>query len=169
LFRDFQEDGPHYLGSDGFAGCFGILIWNNKGAIVEHYVAAPTELELARRGLKELWGVHGDTLAGARAFVYAEVKFPEVDMFEDEWMKDEYVKLVKDITGIDAEVKAYVQQDPLLYDENYDLIEGWKAIELPAGFVLRNAGGGSAPTELWVVNPRWQTPHKTWIDDSPVV
>ncbi|KAK7984386.1 hypothetical protein PG989_011788 [Apiospora arundinis] len=109
-FFSFNKVGMK-VGSTGFNSCLGVLIVSDAGAIVGHYTATHTDIKDkfdvntkdANKKIKELSDAHKGAIKGnVKTYVYAQKGNPGTK----EWL-DELVKIVKDNSGVQPEVKYY--------------------------------------------------------------
>ncbi|CAJ0542997.1 Ff.00g003580.m01.CDS01 [Fusarium sp. VM40] len=148
-FLDFTPEGNHLIGSQGFQGCFGIVIATKQGAIVGHYSQDPQDLAKAKTEIRDLYNKHNAQVGGAPSYLYSAVEYPSGEVTQQD-IYDQYVTFLNDLTGKDPVHHSYTEAANLLTDEQIDN-EDYAEEFLAGGIVVSNSGGGSAETDILFV------------------
>ncbi|KAM0193373.1 hypothetical protein ACHAPA_004439 [Fusarium lateritium] len=148
-FLDFTSAGDHMIGSQGFQGCFGVVLATKQGAIVGHYSQDPQDLAKAKTEIRDLYTEHNAQVGGAASYLYSAITY-ETGEVQQQDIYDEYVKLINDLTGKDPEHHSYTEAVELISEEDLDN-ENYDSDLLAGGIVVSNSGGGSADTNILFV------------------
>lgn len=130
--------GPSILGSDGFAGCIGVLIGGNDGTIIAHYANSAGDLANAERRLPALIEAHKSALGDARAYLFSEVH-PHTHTWESEESNQRLEDIVEDALGVLTTRVQYIQPENLIDFDNFDadcppeIIYGGMLVKHPGG------------------------------------
>ncbi|KAF4964591.1 hypothetical protein FSARC_7497 [Fusarium sarcochroum] len=145
-FMDFTTAGNHKIGSSGFAGCVGIVLATRQGAIVGHYGQTGENVNRAKENIGKLYRDNNDKVGGATPYVYVAVDY-ESNEVKNSDIVDQHKDFLRELTGQDPVEQTYTEAL-----ETYDLDEymegNFDEDMISGGFVVENAGGGSADTNL---------------------
>lgn len=148
-YFDFTKKGPHTIGSDGFAGCAGLVVASAKGAIVGHWTVTDASLSGAEATIKTYWDKNKDALRGATAVVYAEVKVKNQDEYVQEKEVNRVADMARSITGISPDMRHYVQPEEFWFDDDEEFLSDADMEHvLHGGLLVENEGGGAANTVI---------------------
>ncbi|KAF4988248.1 hypothetical protein FGRMN_9872 [Fusarium graminum] len=153
-FISFTEDGPHLIGSNGFQGCFGIVLATKQGAIVGHYSQDPQSFATGTARIRELYEQNSAKVDGATPLLYSAVTYSTGAVISDS-MRQDYVTFLKELTGKDATHHHYTEITEILEEtlSEDDFLDGNFPEDLLSGaLVVSNPGGGGANTEVLFVN-----------------
>lgn len=149
---DFSGPGPHILSSDGFEGCVGVILASNKGAILGHYTQTPGDLTKAQTNIKQRYTDNLSKIAGATPHVYAQVD-ANTEEYKVPDIVNGHIDYLTTLTGRTPVVHKYIEMVDILYDQDFEEIEGLDYENIVAGAMLvENPGGGSSPSNLLFID-----------------
>ncbi|KAF4445358.1 hypothetical protein F53441_10907 [Fusarium austroafricanum] len=148
-FMDFTPAQNHMIASDGFQGCFGVILATKQGAVVGHYNQDKEHFEQAKKEIGDYYRDHNDVLGGAATFVYAAYNHREQHIIEQDLL-DKYKDFLRELTGNEPKEHTYTEAIETLTDEELDTI-GWDEDAIAGGFVIENSGGGSADSSIYFI------------------
>jgi hypothetical protein len=148
-FLDFTPAGNHMIGSQGFAGCFGVVLATKQGAIVGHYSQDPQDLAKAKTEIPELYKKHNAQVGGAASYLYSAITYETGEVIQKD-IYDEYVTFLNELTGKDPIHHKYTEAAELISEEDLDN-DNYDSELLAGGIVVSNSGGGSADTNVLFV------------------
>ncbi|OTA56486.1 hypothetical protein K449DRAFT_438001 [Hypoxylon sp. EC38] len=149
-YMDFTGQGNKIFGSDGYAGCIGVVMASSKGAMIGHYNVDENSLERAKGKLKDLYEAHKGDLSGGQLWVYAHVEYKNGFPYAQPELVNKFIKTVKEITGKDPRIQKYIEAVDAWFDQNGEPLVNDPDINNMIGgaFFVENPGGGHANSVL---------------------
>lgn len=124
LYFGFALSYSSVIKSDGFDGCFGIVITSNKGCIVAHPSQSQNRVNIAINDIKEYYEKHHKILSGAKVYIYAQVEFWSQDEIKQFSLYKDLEKSLKEITGVAPDLVKYIDPPEACRDKQNNAIPG---------------------------------------------
>ncbi|KAI1417085.1 hypothetical protein F5Y13DRAFT_185918 [Hypoxylon sp. FL1857] len=149
-YMDFKSPGKKIFASDAYAGCIGMVMVSQKGAMIGHYNMDEASLDRGKPKLKNIYEAHKTDLAGGQVWVYAHVEYKDGRPYKQARLVDKFTSTVKEITGQQPQIQQYIEAVDAWFDQDGEPLADDPDLENMIGgaFIVENPGGGSAKSLL---------------------
>lgn len=90
------------IGSDGFDGCFGVVITSFRGCIVSHMTPTNNALADAELKINEHYNNYPGILANEQAYIYAQVNFQDQSQLKHPVLYERLSRFVQSVNSNDV-------------------------------------------------------------------
>ncbi|KAI0152068.1 hypothetical protein F4776DRAFT_659000 [Hypoxylon sp. NC0597] len=149
-YMDFTGQGNKIFGSNGYAGCTGVVMVSSKGAMIGHYNTDENSFQRAKSKLKDLYEAHKGDLSGGQLWIYAHVQYKKGFPYANPELVNKFINSVKEITGKDPQIQKYIEAVDAWFDQNGEPLVNDPDMNnmIGGGFFVENSGGGHANSVL---------------------
>lgn len=145
VFESFENDDMS-VATAGFDSGVGVVIGTKAGAIVGHFKASASGLDVAKSKLPELFRENSDALNGGKGIVYGQTVAGKSGWKSPDLIAD-FSAVIEDLTGEAPEEQEYLEPEDDWVDQDGVPLDGVDYHNFQSGgFVLENAGGGDKNT-----------------------
>ncbi|KAJ5168106.1 uncharacterized protein N7482_003700 [Penicillium canariense] len=120
-----------------------------------HYSDSDSDIIQAGTNLPTLIKDNKDALADATAYIYAQVRLRDTDVYVSESNNNRLEQIVSDNLGIIAQRVKYIEPEDLMVDDDGELLDDCPE-QLLYGAMMVKQSGGQAAWEAIFIDFAWQ-------------